>query len=321
MVADRIRSRDRQPPPAASRGTGVAPACRPRLPDRPAHTPPRHRGPGRRAPPAGLRRSPPCTMKRGISATPMPCTAASATMAWWWKRGPRKPSIVGLAHHGEPIGPGARPCRMLQQRVSRQIGNRCQSSAFEQGRRADRQAQVGHQAVAGDARPRPGIQHDRRIDILRGEVERRRPRRVVAEIHHDAPMRREEARQPWHQPARAEGRLHREGQRAARALMREHLQRRALDPRQRGADLRRIGRAGTGQHQALPDAQEQPLAEQCLQPCQLPADRALRQVQLLRRAGDRQVPRTGLEGLQRGGGRGVAAHRRPPASFQTIMKA
>ena len=53
----------------------------------------------------------------------------------------------------------------------------------------------------------------------------------------------------------------------------------------------------------------------------LPAHGALRQVQLLGGARDRQVARAGLEGLECCGGRCVAAHQRGPTSCRSVMKA
>ena len=174
--------------------------------------------------------------------------------------------------------------------------------------------------VGGDSAGQSFIEDDGGVDVLGGEVERRRPRRVVAEVHHDAAMRGEEARQPRHQPAGAEGRQDGQIENAAGAAEGHGVDRRRGEPRQRLAHLARIGAAGRRQHHALAHALEELEAELRLHRRHLAADGSLGQVELLRRLGEGQVPRRRLEGGERCQGRqGKALVDIAHLSFRFVM--
>jgi hypothetical protein len=131
-----------------------------------------------------------------------------------------------------------------------------------------------------------------------------------AHVHHHVRILRLEPGQARQQPARGEGRHHRQFEHAAGAVVRHHRQRVVLDRIQPRRDLAAVAQPRLGELHAAPGAAEQRHAEEVLQRGDLAADRALRQRELLRRAGEALVARGGLEGEQRGGAGDLLAHRR-----------
>jgi hypothetical protein len=168
--------------------------------------------------------------------------------------------------------------------------------ACSEGRAADRHHRLVHQIGAGRAGPVRCAEVDGGVEGLLREVEGLGARR---EIHRDFRMPRDEAAQARDQPARAQRGQHGQVEQPA-AGRRHHLLAGARQLLQHGAHVGRIDAADVGEHDALAHAMEQRDAQLLLELADLPRHRALREVQLVRRARDAVVPRGRLEGEQVG---------------------
>ena len=130
-------------------------------------------------------------------------------------------------------------------------------------------------------------------------------------------MRQLKGRQARDQPAHGEGGERVDPQQPALAAL-DLARRRERDAVQRRADLRQIGGACLGQHDAPVVTLEQRLVQPRLQRLHLPADRAVGHVKLVGRLGEAGMPRRGLEGTQSIQRRQAAVHSRQLSSRITV---
>ncbi|MNM92811.1 hypothetical protein D3C81_1051580 [compost metagenome] len=203
----------------------------------------------------------------------------------------------------EPLVPGLRPRRALQQTVLGQGLGAVEGVPGQQLWGAHRQHFFAEQLDAG--RPRPGALAEEERDIGLGlyQVE---GLQFVADVEVDARVTVTEALEPGHQPAGAEGGLGGDAQHLGFIAVAEDIAAGNVDLSEDLVHLGQVQRARRRQVQAPADALEQRVREHLLKLRHLFADGALGQVQLLRRAGKAQMAGGRFETLK-GGGRGHQA--------------
>ncbi len=196
----------------------------------------------------------------------------------------------------QPALPGVRPRRHMQQGRLADIGRLAEIVLrLQLGRTGGHHLFLAQQHGLG-ARPLAGAEMDGRIQRLEPEIEDAQPRH---QVQRDPRMGRQKPRQPRRQPARAEGRQDGQVQRPAIGIGAQ-VQGRRRDAFQGVADVAGIGLAARRQTDGLAFAMEQLDFQLVFQGLDLAADRALRQVQLARRAGDAAQTGGGLESLEMG---------------------
>ena len=178
---------------------------------------------------------------------------------------------------GHPFRPAVGLAHLVQQRKFDDVGRRLDGAPGIQFRTANRDDVLVHQILRNRAGPvRRAVEH-RGVERLQRGVDRRLPRR---DMNHDFRIHPLEIRQTGNQPARGKCRQRDEIQ--GRAVgKRRHALRRVGKVVQRLLDLRQIHLACVGQYDALADALEQANAEMDFELANLPADRALGQIELV----------------------------------------
>ncbi len=190
----------------------------------------------------------------------------------------------------------------MQQRVKAQIlGRADRLPAFEQRGAADRIDRRLEQPFRDHPRPAAKSVADADIDILPLEI---RDLGRWQEPQFDIGMQPVEAAEPQHEPARREGRLHRNGQRPALPPL--GLLPGIGDLVEGGAQNRQQHASRIRQLHRPPRAMEKRQAEFFLKRPHLMADCGMGNVKFSRSAGETSMPCCSLEGPQRIQGRQAA---------------
>ncbi len=142
------------------------------------------------------------------------------------------------------------------------------------------------------ARPERFPVRDRAVEGLDGEVDRPLS---GGQVHHDVGVLLLKLGQPRNEPARAEGRQHGEIDDAVAVAEGHDLPGRGGELIERLLDAVEIHLACVGEHDALAHALEQRDPQLRLEQPDLPADRALRQIELARRPREAAVLRGAYE--------------------------
>ncbi len=204
----------------------------------------------------------------------------------------------------KPLAPSVGPGALLHQRQPGDLLGAQRSTPAQQLRAAHRHRILAHQEMRDGTRPVGVAEVQRGVELGVGEEERAG---AVGQVDRDLRVQPLETLEPRQQPLGAEGRHHRQFDRAA-ALVPHHRQGVALHRVEAYRHPPAIGQPGLGELDPAPRATEQLDTEELLERGDLPADRALGQGQLLRRLGEALVARGGFEADQRGGGRDLASH-------------
>jgi len=135
---------------------------------------------------------------------------------------------------------------------------------------------------------------DRGIDGVEIEIERRWPPKQIEMYIRKL---RDEARQSLSEPARAEGRQDAERERTAQGIGAD-IEGGGADTAQGLADVARIALSGKRQANGLLLTHEELEPKPLLERLDLPADRALREIELARRIGNAARPGGSLESMK-----------------------
>ncbi|KGS79755.1 hypothetical protein Y027_5718 [Burkholderia pseudomallei TSV5] len=223
-------------------------------------------------------------------------------------RAAHRAQIVVEALRAKPVAPRVRARRQVQQRqIEQRVARDAPPVRAQQRRAADGQhVAFEEQQPPLRAGPQCVAEVDRRVERRIAEEERPGAHR---QVHRDVGPQRAELRQARNQPLARERRHDRELERRADAALRHQLERVALDALEVAPHERRIMAAVRRQHDPFLDPQEQRDAEPLLERRDLAADRALRERELVGRAGKAFVAGRRFEDLQRREVRNAFAHR------------
>lgn len=210
-------------------------------------------------------------------------------------------AVLGLvAEAGEPVVPALGARGILQQHQVAQLRGISERLGGQALWGAHRHQFLAEQLEALGARPRACAEVEGQVSLALQQFIRRL---LVAQVQVDLRVAQAPALEPWYQPARAEGVGRGHPQYFGLAAVGAQVVGRHFHLAEDLAHFHQIQVARRSHLQAAAHPAKQQVLQQLFQLCDLLADGALREVQLLGGTGETQVAGHGLEALQ-GGDRG-----------------